>query len=306
VSHTETESQPELETEPESPFRCSVASRRSGEPLAGTAPTETAYLFVEYAGAWGRQALAESRLPEEVRELLAGVPGVRIQLIRRHGGISGPGVRIFTALVTGTGVRVETAVLDDIAGLHDLDLATLAAGGSLGLTPYDGDLLLVCTNGRRDLCCAELGRPVTAALAARWPEATWETNHLGGHRFAATLLALPSGVTLGRLDHESAVLAVEELQAGRHPVGFSRGRVGVSGAAQAAQLHVVEETGLDILGDVVVTGEADGVVSVRADGTPWQVGVVTRTGEPARQSCADLATKPAPVHEVIAAGPVPA
>ena len=50
-------------------FRCSVGSRDDGEPLGGTAPTDTAFLFVEYPGAWGRQAVAESRLPEAVRNL---------------------------------------------------------------------------------------------------------------------------------------------------------------------------------------------------------------------------------------------
>lgn len=286
-------------------FRCTAASRHDEEPLAGTAPTERAYLLLEYAGAWGRKALAESRLPDEVRAGLDRLTGVRVQLIRRHGGISGPGVRVFTVLVAPDGVSVETTVLADATEVLSLDTAALEQGRSPGLTPYAGDLLLVCTNGRRDLCCAELGRPVTAALAARWPEETWETTHLGGHRFSATLLHLPSAVTLGRLDPESAVLAVEELEAGRHPVGFSRGRAGVGAAAQVAQLHVVEQTGLDELDDVVVVGERDGVVRLLADGAPWQVGVASRPGPPRRQSCADLTTKPAAVHEVLAAGPAP-
>ncbi|WP_110181156.1 sucrase ferredoxin [Nocardioides solisilvae] len=284
-------------------FRCSGASRADGEALAGTAPTERAFLLVEHAGAWGRQAVADSRLPAPVKQRLADLAGVRVMLVRRHGGISGPGVRVFTVLVEPDRVSIETTVLDDPEQLLDLDTAALAEGRSPGLTPYDGGLLLVCTNGRRDLCCAELGRPVTAALAARWPEETWETTHLGGHRFSATLVDLPSGVTLGRLDPESAVLAVEELRAGRHPVGFSRGRVGVGVAAQVAQLHVVEATGLDGLGDVVVVGEEDGVVRLTVDGAPWQVGVVARAGEPRRQSCADLSVKATTVHEVVASGP---
>ncbi len=172
--------------------------------MAGTAPTDVAWLFVEYAGPWGQQAVADSRLPAELRELLADLTGVRVQLIRRHGGVSGPGVRVFAAWL-GEQPAVWSGVLDDHAGLLDLDLAGLARGGDAGLAPYDEPLLLVCTNGRRDVCCAELGRPIAAALAARWPEATWETTHLGGHRFAGTLLALPSGVTLGRLDVASAV-----------------------------------------------------------------------------------------------------
>lgn len=283
-------------------FRCSLASLADAEPLAGTAPTERVCLFLEYAGAWGAQALAESRLPDAVKQRLGDLPGVRVQLIRRYGGITGPGVRVFVAVHGAGGAEVTTTVLDDAAQVLDLDLDGLAAGRTTGLVPHQGPLWLVCTNGRRDLCCADLGRPVAAALSARWPEETWETSHLGGHRFAATLLALPSGVTLGRLDAPTAVLALEEVLAGRHPVGFSRGLAGLSPAAQVAQLHVAEETADDRLGAVVVTGERDGAVEVMADGDPWAVQVVSRPGAPRAQSCGvDVTPKPTVVREVASA-----
>ncbi len=128
----------DVPSSPDQTLRCTASSRLVGEPLAGTAPTESAYLLVEYAGAWGRKAVAESRLPEEVRTALAGLHGVRVQLIRRHGGTSGPGVRVFTALVGPDRVEIETTVLDEATGLLDLDLAALEAGRSPGLTPYAG------------------------------------------------------------------------------------------------------------------------------------------------------------------------
>lgn len=270
--------------------------------MAGTAPEDTAYLLVEYAGAWGRKAVKESRLPEEVRDRLEALDA-RVLLIRRHGGTSGPGVRIFTVQVTGTGCTVETGLLREATDLLHLDLDRLAAGEHLGLTTYDHDLHLVCTNGRRDLCCAELGRPVAAALSARWPEETWEVTHLGGHRFASTMIHFPSALCLGRLDAESAPLAVEEIQAGRHPVGFSRGRVGVSEPAQVAQVHVVEQTGLDTLGAVAVLDDERGVVRLDAAGREWQVAVRTSTSEPRRQSCAETFEKPARIHQAVVSGP---
>lgn len=287
-------------------FRCAAASRADAEPLVGTAPTETVHLLVEHSGAWGRNALADSRLPDSVKERLGALAGVRVSLVRRHGGLGAGGVRVFTVHVSPTDAHVETCVLECVEDLLDLDLDRLAATGRLGgpMQPYEGDLHLVCTNGSRDLCCAEKGRPVAAALSARWPEETWEVTHLGGHRFAATLVTFPSAVCLGRLDAESAVLAVEELEVGRHPVGFTRGRVGLSPAAQVAQVHVVEQTGFDDLGDVLVLDEVHGVVRLLANGTEWHVGVRSGKGEPCRQSCADLATKPVAVHTVVAAGPV--
>jgi hypothetical protein len=247
-------------------FRCSVASRDDDEPMAGTAPTDRELLLVEHSGSWGRKAVAESRLPEAVRGHLAALEGVRVQLVRRHGGESGPGVRVFHARATAAGFAVATAVLPDHDALLDLDLEQ-------DLSPYDSPLWLVCTNGRRDRCCAEVGRPIAAALAGRWPEATWETTHLGGHRFSGTLLALPSGHTLGRLDAATAVDACSALERGEVPVEVSRGRAGRSPSAQVRELHVL------------AGGEPD-------------VEVVEVPGGSRRASCADLGEKPTTRWEV--------
>ena len=50
---------------------------------------------------------------------------------------------------------------------------------------------LVCTNGKRDACCARDGLPVARALAALRPDEAWECSHLGGHRFAANVALAP-------------------------------------------------------------------------------------------------------------------
>ncbi len=272
--------------------RCSTLSLAGAEPLAGTAPSDTEWLFVEQPGSWGRKAVADTRLPDAVREHLLGLSGVRVQLIRRHGRAAAAGVRVFTASL-GAHVEVRSAVLDDLRDLPSLDLSDRTA-----LTAYDDPLWLVCTHGRRDVCCAELGRPVAAALAARWPEATWETSHLGGHRFSGTLLALPSGLTLGRLDQGSAVRACEQVEAGDVPLGLTRGRAGRSGAEQVAELHLRE------LGCTLVTpiGRSGQTVLLRADGEEWHVDVEETRGEPRRQSCADDKLKAGAVYVVRSAG----
>jgi len=240
-------------------FRCSASSRDDAEPLAGTAPTDTSFLFVEHSGSWGRQALSESRVPEAVKEHLDRLPSLRVQLIRRHGGDAGPGVRIFHAVASEGGFSVTTTVLATIDDIVSLDLER-------DLTPHERGLWFVCTNGRRDRCCAEVGRPVTAALTNRWPEETWETTHLGGHRFSGTLLALPSGHTLGRLSAANCVEACHEIERGGVPVELSRGRAGRSGIEQVRELHIL------------------------AGGRP-DVEVVEIRGPERRQSCGDLLVK---------------
>ncbi|MFC4784486.1 sucrase ferredoxin [Nocardioides sp. MAHUQ-72] len=272
-------------------FRCAAASLADAEPMAGTAPEDAVWLFVEQAGPWGRKAVAESRLPEEVREHLGGLDGVRVQLVRRHGGDdgTGDGVRVFAAHLAGT-PRVWTGVLDDVRDLLDLDVAAPGAG-TPDLAAYDGPLWLVCTNGRRDRCCAEVGRPVAAALAARWPEATWETTHLGGHRFSGTMLALPSAVALGRLDPETAVAAAKELEAGRLPRSVVRGRAGHPAAAQVAELHLRAELGLEDVDALVLRAADDDRVVLGTPHDDLLVEVERTPAAPRRQSCADLATK---------------
>ncbi|MFN8192991.1 MAG: sucrase ferredoxin [Nocardioidaceae bacterium] len=282
-------------------FRCSLASLAAAEPLAGTAPTETAWLLVEDPGPWGRKALAESRLPEAVRDRLAALDGVRVQLVRRHGERATAGVQVFAATAGADGgFAVEAARLDDAVDLLSLDLEGLAAGRGAGLSPYDAGLWLVCTNGRRDRCCAEQGRPVAAALTERWPDQTWETTHLGGHRFAATLLALPSGATLGRLDPSSAVAACAALEKGDLLLDLLRGRAGTPAAAQAAEAHLRDRLSLTATDAVRLrSAEPAGdetlvTLAVRTDPSPGdhRLLVTHRPGTPHRLSCADDLAKP--------------
>lgn len=248
-------------------FRCSVASLEDHEPLAGTAPTATELLLVESPGPWGHDAVTTNRLPVRVRAHLAALSGPKVYLVRRYNGSSGPGTRLFHARRGARGFDVRTTVLaapEELIGL-DLDGADL--------TPYEEDLWLVCTNGKRDRCCSELGRPIARMLEERWPEGTWETSHLGGHRFAGTLLALPSGFNLGRLSADTAVEACASLERGEVPVELCRGRSGSSGEEQVKELHVL------------AGGSAD-------------VEVVAHPGPVCRQSCGDLTEKPTTRYEI--------
>jgi hypothetical protein len=272
-------------------FRCSRASLDDGELLAGTAPAESVWVFIEYAAAWGRKALAESRLPPEVRDHLAGDHGVRVQLIRRVGKHPARPIRVFTATF-GSGARVETTELADPDDLVDLDLTGLAATGSAGLTSYADPLWLVCTNGSRDVCCAERGRPVGAALDREFPGQVWETTHLGGHRFAATALALPSGYVFGRLDPVGAIEVGRELATGRLPLPWCRGRAGMTPAAQVAELELRRRLDLTVLDAVVVTDDQEDMVRLAAGAESWEARMTSHDAR-RRQSCRDDVIKPA-------------
>jgi len=262
-----------------SEFRCTEASRDDDEPLAGTAPTETDWLFVEDLGPWPAKATGH----------LSGL-AAQTQLIRRFDRRTGSGIQVFRADLAGVRPLVTAATLTSLDDLGDLAATDLA--------PYDGPLWFVCTNGKRDVCCAERGRPVTAALADRWPEATWETTHLGGHRLSATLLALPAGHTLGRLGPASAVAACAALETGQVDLDLTRGRTGWPGRAQWADLQLRREHGWTGLDDVRLAEVAGDRVVLDTPLGERVLVVTVEPGEPRRQSCADLKTKPAPVFTI--------
>jgi (2Fe-2S) ferredoxin len=294
---------------------CSATSLALGEAMAGTAPTARGWLLVEQPGAWGREALTGSRLdPGVAAHLKAGADAARIraQTVRRP---TLPGAepaspvpsatddgRTVVLVGTGTAPWAEVLRLDD-AGLLALDPAVCAAPGppSLG-EPVEGPLVVVCTHASRDRCCATLGRPIASSLAALHGDAVWETSHLGGHRFAPTLAVLPTGHVYGRLDVATAAAVVQAHDRDRCVPGLLRGRSGLPRAAQAAEVHVRTELGLDHLDavtDVAVIDlpeddEAPVTVTLRAAGRRLLAQLVSRPSGTARRLSCDADTEEDP------------
>jgi hypothetical protein len=122
-------------------------------------------------------------------------------------------------------------------------------------------LWLVCTNGKRDACCAKDGLPVARALAARLPGRVWECSHLGGHRFAANVLLLPAGLCFGRLRAEDVDNLVDLVARGELPLHLLRGRTVLAPVAQAAEIAARIELDERTLAPLTVTA-ADGALRV--------------------------------------------
>ncbi|GGO74530.1 sucrase ferredoxin [Nocardioides deserti] len=308
------------------PFRCSVASLGRDEEPAGTASTVRAFLLLEHPGPWGVDALRDARLPDGLGPRIAAAAAasrVRPLLVRRPGrtrgattGAStgartGDGLRVFAASCLPGATRLESGTVTDPHEVLDLDLASLRAGGSSGLDPHDGTVLAVCTHGRHDACCAELGRPVAAALAAAHPEETWEVSHIGGDRYAGNLLALPDGLYYGRLD-PAAALTVAAAHARDHlELDHLRGRTAYPMAVQAAEVALRRHLGETRRDAVRWTGRSvegpatNQVMTAVFDvaGRTWSVRVRTVQGPPARLTCRATRDNPTPRHEVEAVTP---
>ncbi len=199
--------------------------------MLGTAFPAARLLLVEQPFPWGREGLRTSRFERDTAlaiEARAREEGVRVQAIRRPGRTSEDTRRRWMFVDTRDSSRsIRCGEFSEEAELLELPF-----DGSRGrLDP--GPLYLVCSHGRHDPCCGERGRPVVASLAASRPERVWQASHLGGCRFAPTVLVLPLGIMYGRVPPSAAADVVAAAEAGEVLGGLFRGRIGIPPAAQA-------------------------------------------------------------------------
>ncbi|MHB1067731.1 MAG: sucrase ferredoxin [Candidatus Nanopelagicales bacterium] len=274
---------------------CSADALGAGEALAGTAPQASVWVVVEQAGPWGRDALTDSRLPDEVAAWLveAKRAGAGVLLARhparpqrsastdRHAWLArcAPGEPV-----------LRQAVLPGLHALLDWDAAGVASGridtiGEPVSAPHTQD----CTNSGRDACCAVAGRELIGRVASRGraavaiPGPVWECSHVGGHRFAPVLLSLPSGALHGRVP-PGATEALDAILRGDVVLDHLRGLTALTSAAQAAVIEVARRTGIDPRALAVVDGPS--VTIADPSGRAWRVDVAEAPlARDRRESC---------------------
>lgn len=282
------------------PMRCSALAEALGEPMIGSVDQRARWLLVEDRSAWGERAVRD--VLGSGLETAAKERGVRLLLVRRREGDPAADVVRRAFLVDTVAARAaQRAItdLDEVAQLLDAELDGFGA-------PVSDPIFLVCTNGRRDACCALRGRALVASLAAEHAASTWECTHLGGHRFAGNLVCLPHGVVYGRVTPDDGPRLAAAYLAGRVDEALLRGRSAWPMPAQVAEQVVRRRTGLSGLDDlrlVEVTGDGDRarVVLATLAGEAHEVLLRGERGEPRPISCrADEAA--APLHWTVVEG----
>jgi (2Fe-2S) ferredoxin len=223
-----------------SAYRCADAARGRADPLAGTAPPTRRWLLLEHPGPWRIDAIAGAGIDPDILSILLAKAGsdTRILLVRRPGRIDRQAARswILAGLDTDTiagSWRQDSDLLDAAAALTD---------PSIGAARSD-PVLLVCTHGVHDVCCALRGRPVAAAVASRWPELVWECSHIGGDRFASNVVVLPDGFYYGNLDPDSALATVDAHITGVVRPEYLRGMARHLPPVQAAVIAAYQHYG---------------------------------------------------------------
>ena len=224
---------------------CAVDSLGAGESLDGTAAEASGGILIEYRGRWSGDAYKDSSIPKAAREKLKkigkAVKGSRLQVVSQKGR-EDEGISLFIARASDTDAKLYEINL----GSYD-DLLSLDVGSVFEDDKYERKepLVIVCTNGERDTCCGKFGKPVyLEAAAGPHGRNVWQTNHIGGHRFAATFVCLPHGICYGRVrEGKRADEVVDKYLRGEIDLRSLRGRSSYSAGAQAAEYFLRTETG---------------------------------------------------------------
>ncbi len=228
---------------------CSELSQKDNESMIGTASTVDVWFLLEYTGPWLAKATDNNNLPPIIKswlkEQLALVDKSRVQFIKQDWPKKESAFTFYLAVTLEEKPRLYQFVFNDFTDLMQLDIPALLSGASVfDEFMSDYPLYLVCTNGKRDRCCARVGVTLYQALADRVGDAVWQCTHLGGHRFAPTLVTLPDGTFYGRLAPADVNSFVRSQELGEFYLSHLRGRCCFDKVAQAAEQFLHQETGL--------------------------------------------------------------
>ena len=218
-----------------------LCSEQVLEGLAGTAPEMIQnWILVEYHSAWPKKIkVKDLALSQEFRQKLdekSKTDGWKLILIRKP---------------RASGTKVYWAQKDSIRYTEQEGDWSWEQDKHWQL--LDHPLILVCTHGKRDQCCGILGGKLFAGLHSLRPEWIWQSSHLGGHRFAPTLLTLPDGMSYGRVPLEGAEGLLASVSKGEFwETMYRRGLTSLPHWEQALQIWLDAH---EISGDVFLERE---------------------------------------------------
>jgi hypothetical protein len=241
-------------------FQCAIDSTSRDEQLVGTASYVTHWLLIEYPGRWGKNALDESSLSDEVKTYAARFsqahPASKVLLIKRDH--SSDTRRVYFIDHGRLGQPQPYAF--DLQSHDDLLHIDLSDENSLEAHRHDQPFVTICTNGIRDNCCALVGLQAWMAITESGRIEAWQSSHVGQHRLAPNLIQFPHGIYHGRMNAAHQDDFLDDLERGRLHLNSLRGSAFLPQPAQAAEYFLRAHTGnleLAALRSCQVTGGDD-------------------------------------------------
>ena len=204
---------------------CSTVSRALGEDPAGTATPYRGYLLIEMPLPWPRDMTKSPFFPGGLTDLLgvAVTQKVRALFLAPDPDYSRSGHTRVIRLQRPLSGPTTGFMRDEYLVPHDritaLVESLLQATGAERFAPYRVEAegvrdLLVCTHGSTDAACGRYGYPLYESLRHGYVDPNlrvWRVSHVGGHRFAPTVLDFPEGRFWAHLDPGDADAVVRRV-----------------------------------------------------------------------------------------------
>jgi hypothetical protein len=204
---------------------CALVSKGNGECPTGSASSYKALLVLELPRPWPSKVLQAPHLYDGVRDTLttlerAGTP-LSVLTVEPDEVYSQPGFVRLLYFRRPEGMFAEFERLEHLVPEPEVGAfvnALVLQGDVTTFAPYRqetrGRDLLVCSHETRDICCGRFGEEAYRALRFLHPDVrVWRSSHIGGHKFAPTLIDLPSGRFWGHLEpHTYAGIVHDTLE----------------------------------------------------------------------------------------------
>jgi hypothetical protein len=228
---------------------CAASSRDIGEPLAGTGSHYNVWFLLEYRPNWHPKAVKPGNntinagLQTYIQEALENAGNTRMLFIRQLGRREGP-LKCFIAFTDEIAPRVYALDLNRYEDLLNVSLPDMLTGDIDEEHRHDAPLYAVCVHKERDRACGTYGWSVYNALRDLAGDQVWQSTHIGGHRFAGTLVAFPHGTYYGYLDPEDTAPLLQAERDSKIYLPRLRGRSCYPEPVQAADATLRERLDL--------------------------------------------------------------
>lgn len=224
---------------------CTVESEQAGDPLAGTGAHAQRNLLISWpSGKWMRSLRKARDMSDNlINQIEATVEaGRRINLIHRE---QQPAEQHRVYLMP------ENLQIELPRDQLPVFLDALNRGGSLDSwrpVPNASPLILCCTHGKKDKCCAKFGNATFKTLVQAVNEGgynfdVWQSSHLGGCRLAASVMTFPARRKYGRIGPDEVVPFLEAESENRVYLPCYRGNSALEPAGQCAEIAVLQWLG---------------------------------------------------------------
>ncbi len=217
---------------------CTDLCHQRGEPLAGTGDAPLRALLLAWPrGKWRAPRWESADMPPALSAVIheASQAGLYVGLVDKVEA----GGKLPTLHAQPENVFADFDDEADLVAAIRNYINGIMFEGTQDMRP----MIVCCTDSRRDACCARYGFSTYKALVAAADPTRFnivQCTHIGGCRFAASLVVMPQRQRYGRMTAEHARAFLAALDRGGIYLPTYKGRSDRSEPAQVAELAALK------------------------------------------------------------------